>query len=129
MLIPLFAAFLPFLLWPIETLLPYPFVLEEIAKAALIFFVLKFPGNQRFWLVFLVGFLFAFSENVLYLFNIYSLGNFQTLIARFLLTTPMHVLTSFVILGFATIDKRLIVVGLALASLIHLSFNQLVANF
>ena len=126
MFIPLFAASLPFLLWPIEILLPYPYVVEEIAKAILIFFVLKLPGSQRIIMTFLVGFLFAFSENVLYLFNIYALGNIGTLVLRFALTTPMHILTSFVILGFGAFDKRLIVAGLVLASLIHFFFNRLV---
>ena len=126
MLIPIFAAPLPFLLWPIEIILPYPYIVEEVAKAILLFFVLKLPGNQKIIITFLVGFLFAFSENVLYLFNIYSLGNMQTLLLRFVLTTPMHILTSFVILGFGLLNRRLIFLGLALASIIHFLFNAFI---
>lgn len=41
LLIPLFASILPFVLWPIELALPYPHIIEELAKAALVFVVIK----------------------------------------------------------------------------------------
>ena len=124
MLIPLFATIAPFVIWPIEIFFPYPHIVEELLKALLIFFLLKEPRTtQKITGTILIGFLFAFTENVLYMFNILSSGNPQALVLRFLLTLPMHVLTSLIILGPALIDKRLIFVGVLIAALIHYLFN------
>ncbi len=129
MFIPLFAAIAPFIVWPIEIFFPYPHIVEELAKALLIFFLLLRPSSntKKISGVFLIGFIFAFSETVLYLFNILPLGNPQILLLRFLLTIPMHILTSYVILISAMIDKRLIFLGIILAAFIHYFFNIYVA--
>ncbi len=109
--------------------MPYPHVIEEMAKALLIFFLLKSTDNrQKIYGAILVGFLFAFSENVLYMLNIFSAGNPQVLILRFVLTMPMHIATSGVILTSALIDKRLIFLGIILAGLIHYFFNIYVSS-
>ena len=128
MLIPLFAAIAPFVVWPIEIFFPYPHIVEEITKAVLIFFLLKSPTTtQKISGTILIGFLFAFSENVLYLFNILPSGNTHSLLLRFVLTLPMHVLTSLIIVGPALINKRLIFAGILMAGLIHYLFNISVA--
>ncbi len=128
-LIPLVAAIAPFLIWPIEIFFPYPHVIEEMTKALLIFFLLKSTDNrQKIYGAILVGFLFAFSENVLYMLNIFSAGNPQELILRFVLTMPMHIVTSVVILSLSLIDKRLIFLGIILAGFIHYFFNIYVSS-
>ena len=128
-LVPLMAAIAPFIIWPIEIFFPYPHIVEELAKALLIFFLLKSTDNrQKIVGGILVGFLFAFSENVLYMLNIFSVGNPQVLILRFVLTMPMHIATSGVILAVALIDKRLIFLGIILAGFIHYFFNIYVSS-
>ncbi len=127
--VPLMAAIAPFIIWPIEIFFPYPHIVEELAKALLIFFLLKSTDNrQKIVGGILVGFLFAFSENVLYMLNIFSVGNPQVLILRFVLTMPMHIATSGVILAVALIDKRLIFLGIILAGFIHYFFNIYVSS-
>jgi|SRR3989344_3893359 len=120
LLVPLIAAIAPFILWPIEIFFPYPHIVEELVKALLIFYLLKLSNNsQKIYGTILVGLLFALSENVLYMIN----GNPQTLILRFVITMPMHIITSLVILAWALIDKRLIFLGIILAGFIHYLFN------
>lgn len=128
-LIPLFAAILPFILWPVEILFPYPHIAEELGKALLIFFLLKsgVGARQKIFGAVLVGFLFAFSENVLYMLNIFSGASPQDLLLRFVITLPMHILTSVVIMSVSLINKRLIFVGIILAGAIHYFFNHFVS--
>lgn len=128
-LVPLFAAITPFILWPIEYFFPYPHIIEEIAKAILILMLLKLPENKAKIIgAILIGFLFSFTENVLYMFNIFSSGNLQTLILRFVLTMPMHIATSLVILMPALKDKKLIILGVILSSAIHFLFNMAISS-
>lgn len=126
LLVPLFAAITPFILWPIEIILPYPYIVEEISKAILIFFLLKLPNREKILGTIMIGFLFSFSETVLYLFNVFSVGSLQTLLLRFIFTTPMHILTSLIILSSALINKNLIILGVIIAALVHYIFNLLV---
>ena len=125
-LVPLFAAITPFILWPIEIILPYPYIVEEISKAILIFFLLKLPNREKILGTIMIGFLFSFSETVLYLFNVFSVGSLQTLLLRFIFTTPMHILTSLIILSSALINKNLIILGIIIAALVHYIFNLIV---
>ena len=125
-LVPLFAAITPFILWPIEIILPYPYIVEEISKAILIFFLLKLPNREKILGTIMIGFLFSFSETVLYLFNVFSVGSLQTLLLRFIFTTPMHILTSLIILSSALINKNLIILGVIIAALVHYIFNLIV---
>jgi len=126
LLVPLFAAITPFILWPIEIILPYPYIVEEISKAILIFFLLKLPNREKILGTIMIGFLFSFSETVLYLFNVFSVGSLQTLLLRFIFTTPMHILTSLIILSSALINKNLIILGIIIAALVHYIFNLIV---
>ena len=76
---PLLAAIGPFLLWPIELFLPYPFVLEEIFKGVLVYLILG-SGVRRTQekLIILSALLFSFSESVMYIINIFLVGNTNT---------------------------------------------------
>ncbi len=123
-LLPLFAAISPFILWPIELYLPYPHIIEELAKTFLVWLILKIPTTgSRVWLAVSCGFLFAVSESTLYLFNISQVGNIQTLIIRLALTIPLHILTIFIIFFFYSKSKKLALIGVLLAVLIHFSYN------
>lgn len=128
MLTPLIAIIAPFMLWPVEILAPYPYIFEEVAKLLILRFSFKSekPKNLVFTGI-LIGLLFSVSESVLYLFNIYLSGSLSTLLTRFVLTTPMHILTS-VILAYSVQkrNKALIVVGFIGAAAIHYFYNYLV---
>ena len=123
-IIPLFALIAPFILWPIEYYFPYPFVFEEIAKGILVYFVVTDKTiKNKVSAVILATLLFSVSESFLYLINIYQVGNISTLFMRFILTTPMHIITSLIILFFGIKDKRLIPLGVVISGVIHLFFN------
>jgi hypothetical protein len=124
--IPLIASIVPFILWPIELFLPFPYIIEEIAKMLLILPLLGLNTRSKIKMALIIGLIFAISEGVLYIFNIYLVGNVGTLLERYLLTIPLHAVTSLVILLPTLIDKRLIVVGLVIAIIIHYFFNLLV---
>lgn len=127
LLLPLFALILPFILWPIEVVLPYPYVLEEIAKGGLVFIALSFSSRRKQLVcAFLIGFSFTLSENVLYLFNIFAIGTVSFFLQRIFFTGLLHVGTTLLILAVSLKDKRLLVLGIFLAGVIHYLFNSLV---
>lgn len=127
LLIPLLAAMAPFMLWPIEFFLPYPYIIEELAKALLIFPVLKISRkSDQIILVVTVGVIFALSESVLYLANIFLVGDISTFLIRFGLTIPFHALTALVIWFPAVFNRKFIVLGLIAAGVTHYIFNLLV---
>ena len=124
MLTPLPSLISPFVVWPIELILPYPHIVEELAKAILVFTLLNLPERStKIKSAILIGVLFAFSESVLYLFNIQLVGNIQTYFVRLLVTIPLHVITTLIILLPALKNKKLIIVGVVFASLVHYLFN------
>lgn len=123
--IPFLALIAPFILWPIEIFFPYPHIAEEMTKALLVYLLLKNPlFSQKIYGAIIVGFLFGLTENFLYLFSPGSLAN-QLL--RFVLTMPLHVISTLTILALGLIDKRLIFIGLILAMLIHYLYNMYVS--
>jgi RsiW-degrading membrane proteinase PrsW (M82 family) len=128
--IPLAAALLPLVVWPIEYYLPYPYLVEEIAKAAVIWLALSSEGLwQKIKLALVVGALFSVSETILYLFNVLPIqGAEKVILQRLTLTLPLHLITSLVIVLPALKDKRLIVFGVILAGLIHYLFNLQIAK-
>ena len=126
----LFAAILPLILWPIETVFPFPYIIEELAKAVLVFFVLSDQKpSGKIIIACVAGFFFAFSESVLYLFNIYSVGTLETYFIRLALTTPLHVATTVLMLLLATKKRLLIVPATILAMILHYFFNSGVTNW
>lgn len=125
-LLPLVALILPFLLFPVEQLFPSPYIVEEVAKGILVFFILSLPDRKtQFLYAILLGLLFAISENVLYIFNIITIGTFSFLLTRLLLTTTLHIGTTLFMFTVAVRDKRLLVLGVILASIAHYFFNML----
>ena len=127
-LAPLFALIAPFLVWPIEFLLPYPHIVEEIAKGFLIYLVLDIKKtSDKILTALAVGLLFSFSETVLYLFNIFAVGDLSILFKRMAYTIPLHLITVLIILFPALKDKRLLVVGIILAGVLHYLYNKYLA--
>lgn len=117
LLTPLFAVIAPFIVWPIEYFFPYPFIVEELAKAVLVRI-----NKPTYTEAILAGFLFAFSESVFYLINILETGNFETYMLRLALTAPLHILTILII-------KKNFQLGLPLAMTIHYFYNAFLNKF
>jgi len=122
----LVALILPLILIPFEKLAPYPYVIEEIVKATLIYVILKNSDRQnQLKLSLVAAFLFALSENVFYSTNFITNGILYSFWQRFFLTTSLHLLTAVVILIPSQKRLMLIVPVTMLAIVIHYLYNQL----
>ena len=126
--IALYSLFAPFLLWPFEYLFPYPHVVEELAKTVIVFFVLKSKASLSQYLktFSLAGVLFALSETVLYIINLNLFGRVSLIFVRFLSTAALHSLTFLIIAYLGYKNKKLLLVGLFIAILVHYLYNLLV---
>lgn len=120
LLIPLLAAMIPFLAWPIEYFIGMPFLVEEIFKAVVVWFLPKLSLGQKVITIVICGILFAFSESIFYLFNITDSHQY---LQRLALTVPLHVITWLVIVLSAHKNKKLVLVGLFLAIGVHYFYN------
>lgn len=131
MIIILFGAIAPFIIWPIELFLPFPHIIEELAKALLIYLTIKQIGknSMRIKIAILTGLAFAISESFLYLFNIALVGTPTSLLFRLALTIPLHCLTMLIILFPAMYKRTFIVGGLILSILVHYVFNLTIRSF
>lgn len=128
-LAPLAASITPFFLWPIELILPFPFIIEEIAKLILIFPVLLLQSlSKKIILAVLIGLMFSLSETVLYLSNLLLIGDITTLFQRILVTTPLHIITTLVILISGLKHKTNLILGITIASGIHYIFNIIIGK-
>ena len=128
LLLPLIAAFTPFLLYPIELLLPYPYLIEEVAILILILPLLKESTSTQVKMAIVIGILFTFSESVLYTFNMAAVGTPATLILRIATTGILHVATPLLMILGYHLFKRGIIVGFIFAVIVHYIFNFLVGR-
>jgi len=122
---------LPILLIPLVKLTGYTEVVEEVAKALVVLFlILKLPNfRTRILAGIFFGFLFGLSESIFYLNNIFQLGDFSVFWQRFLWTVPMHIVTVLVMVFASLAKKWLLIFGLAGAVILHLLFNNFVIGF
>lgn len=127
LILPLFAAILPFLLWPIELIAPYPFIIEEIAKG---FLAYRLKGisktSSRLLLGVCVGLVFAFSETILYIFNIVAINTLQQFAVRFATTGLLHVTTMLLMTLGTRKSKQFFFVMVLLAMALHFLYNSVV---
>jgi len=114
-----FCLFAPLPLWLIETLLPFPYLIEEIFK---FFIVKKTPSKTNYLYPLILGIVFSISETMLYLTNFFLLGNFTNLINRLIFTTILHTLT-FTLQYFAKNNHYLSIIMLIVSILIHYFYN------
>jgi len=118
---------LPFIVWPIEVFFPYPYLVEEIAKGILVYFILSIPSqNVKLGYGLLIGLCFALSENVLYSINFFTIGTVSFLLQRIVSTGFLHAGTAFLITAASLKNKKLIILGIILASAIHFVFNTFI---
>lgn len=116
LLAPLLALAAPFLLWPVELYLPYPYVLEELVKAGLVWLVIRDKHHQPQLLIAIaIGAAFAFSESVLYIFNFNPW--------RVVLAPLLHITTTLIIYFSYRINRKLLFLGVLLAGLVHFLYN------
>ena len=118
--------FLPFVLWPVEKLLPFPFLVEELVKVIYILLIIKEEEatKERLISATVVGVLFALSESFFFLLNIQAVGTPSTLVTRSVLTLPLHVVTTVLIMLPTLLNKKLIILGFILAATLHFLFNM-----
>lgn len=120
----LIALFGPFIVWPFEFFIPYPFVVEELFKFILVKTIIKNTADfsDGFKTVFVCGLLFTISETVLYILKINAYGDIRLLLTRFISTGLLHTAT-FVIIFIATKKKHYWTFGLLTAMLLHYLYN------
>lgn len=114
----------PILLMPIEFFLPYPHIIEEIFKLALILLVVKTNRDNYYKKICLLAIVFSVSESLFYLTNFLINGMIYFYIIRFCSTILLHTTTILVIGYFAKKRNYLSLVGLIFATIIHYCFNQ-----
>jgi hypothetical protein len=130
-IISMIALISPLLLIPIETLLPYPWLIEEIVKLVVVLWIIshgaKRVGGRRY--VFLFSLLFSLSETFFYLSSMIASGNLTALPLRLALTTSLHI-TTMMVLYFFCRKKRVVylIFGLILACMLHYFFNYFILH-
>lgn len=118
----------PILLVPIEYLLPYPAVVEELVILGIISWWLKTVKikNSDWIYAALAGIIFAVSESILYLNRIIILGKWWVFPERLALTIFLHSATMIIIFFGVKRGKIFVWLSLLAAILIHWTFNLLV---
>lgn len=128
----LFSLSSPLLLIPIEKILPYPYLIEEITKLIIvkaIFQAEKKFKKDFFVFIILTGVLFSFSESILYLTNIFLLGDLFLLPKRLVSTTALHLLTIFILYFSLKKGNKFILIGLGITIFLHYLYNRFVFLF
>lgn len=122
---------LPAILIFIVKFIGYSEIVEEIAKALVVLFlILKLPNFKTQILAGIIfGFLFGVSENFLYLNQIFQFGDFSIFWQRFLWTMPMHIITVLVMVFASLARKPFLIFGLVGAIILHALFNGIVVEF
>ena len=115
-MIELWLLVLPWVLWFVEQVLPFPALIEEAAKAVFV------RRAHRFRQAVGWGLLFGLAEALLFLFNANLFMNLGGWWPRLFLTVPLHGVTA----GTYYALRKHWWLGLAVAVLIHAGFNQLV---
>ena len=126
----LYALIAPLILLPVETFLPFPYLIEEIGKYILVTILYNDTScnlKNWFWLkIMILGVLFTFSESMLYVFNIIRAGNIWLFPDRLALTGLLHVGTiTLMYLGYR--KGRIWALATFLMSIaIHYTYNVLI---
>jgi RsiW-degrading membrane proteinase PrsW (M82 family) len=122
-IITLYALFGPFLVWPIEHFLPYPYIVEELFKV----FVVLAGGSKNAKAYAIAGVAFALTETVLYTINVNTTGSIGYMFTRFASSSILHTITFLIIFYFANKNKKLTIIGFLLAALVHYFYNSYIS--
>lgn len=116
----------PFLLLPVERFLPYPHFIEEAVKLGIVAMILKAEreakGSLWIWVV-MAGFLFAMTESILYLMNIFALDNLMLFPKRLILTGGLHTGTMMLMYFLGRKNYMGFAAGFIGVVIIHYFFN------
>lgn len=116
----------PLVLLPIEHMLPYPYIIEEIVKVLIVLIVVKlgqYVSETTYRHIILTGIFFTISESMLYLSNFFALGTIHLLSYRLVATGLLHVGTMLIIYWFLKRHSPAWIVGLGITILIHYFYN------
>lgn len=123
--------FIPLLLLPFVHGFVGSEILEEVAKALVVIFLIArlSGGVSRIAWSGVFGFLFGVSETMFYLMPAVQEQLYQDFWMRFITTVPLHTITPIIIMLPIMIfkSKWAGLLGLALALGLHLFFNQFIA--
>ncbi len=108
----------------------YSEIIEEVAKALVVLFIILNLSTfkQKIGAGILFGFLFGMSENLFYLNQIFQLGDFGILLQRFIFTVPMHIITVLVMVFTSLVWRWFLIIGLAGAIILHTLFNGIIVE-
>lgn len=124
----------PLVLIPIEQVLPWPEVIEETVKLAGVFLLAKTTHSRKkyFLSAWLLAVVFALSETMLYLANIFLLGNLDDIARRLVFTTALHLATVTILSAGVWIGREkkwTITLFFISAVLLHIAYNDLIVEF
>lgn len=124
-------AILPFILWPMEYFLPYPYLVEELAKYLCLVWLKTNRTTAQPSILIVIGFalLFTLTESMLYVFNLLAITRLDLFFIRFFLTGALHLSTVLVIFFGLKKPKLFQFLAILLAILIHYLFNQSVLGW
>ncbi len=115
----------PILLIPVEIILPYPAVVEEIYK-----FLIIDKKTKKTFRPLVAGLVFAVSETILYTNQILGKQNgWVVIVERLVLTAIMHSTTMLIIYLGKKRDQKWGFVGLLTAIIIHTIYNAVIGVF
>jgi hypothetical protein len=116
----------PLLLFPIELLVPWPYLIEELFKLFAVWLILALERkDRRNYLIVAVLFaaLFTLSESMFYLINILGVGKLGHFPLRLIYTIILHLGTT-CLLYFGWKKQPLGVIAFILAVVLHYLYNS-----
>ncbi len=123
------AAVMPFFLLYLEQKwLPYPELIEELAKAIVVLLILFHVEGTRNRLILgcAFAFLFSLTENIIYGLNHAAVQAVAYFLERTLYVTPMHMATVAVMVISSRKSAWLLPLGTAAAVAVHVIYNYCV---
>lgn len=121
----------PIVLIPVEHVLNYPFVIEELIKFIAICIIIlhskQIKGN--YWIfALLVGIIFTVSESILYISDYLIEGELSELPLRLFLTGTLHSTTSSLMYAAGRKSWLLLILAVIASIVIHYYFNYFVSR-
>lgn len=125
---------LPWFLLIVERFFPYPYIVEEIVKLAVVIFILKQKEEKKnqweFFLILVFAIGFSLSEAILYLNVILTISDLSLFFVRLFFTGILHLLTTAIIYLFGkSFSFWGLIFGLLMAMVVHYCYNWLIGVY